>query len=338
MKNKYPVINYIGNKEKVAKWIVDHFPIKSGKVLDLFCGGCSVSYYLKLKGFDVVCNDILFSSYVLAKAIVQNKKNKIKTSDYNFNIPTSSINKKYKEIKFLSNKIYFDHEVRELAWLLCCSEKMNGFKKFMFLALLRRAMIRKLPYSRMNVAWSEIKKFRDEVYSYKKYGRYRHYHNVSFKTHIDENIPQFNNAIINNKSRVTVLNSDAIDCIHQIKKVDLIYMDPPYPSTMNNYWSFYGPYDVIFRRQQKNKTNLVSRNNFILNFQKIIIESRKKTKYVAISLSNHSYPSVKTVVLLVQKYISWFKIYKTKHIYKVTGKKNKNQNYEILLVIKFNNK
>ncbi|MFV0504422.1 MAG: DNA adenine methylase, partial [Lachnospirales bacterium] len=39
---KYPKVNYIGNKEKIANWIIDEMPIKKGKVLDVFSGGCSV--------------------------------------------------------------------------------------------------------------------------------------------------------------------------------------------------------------------------------------------------------------------------------------------------------
>ena len=70
--NKYPKVNYIGNKEKLVEWIIEKLPVKKGKVLDLFCGGCSVSYALKKHGFSVISNDILFSNYVIAKAIIEN--------------------------------------------------------------------------------------------------------------------------------------------------------------------------------------------------------------------------------------------------------------------------
>ena len=70
--NNYPKVNYIGNKEKLAEWIIQKFPIEKGTVLDLFCGGCSVSYALKEQGFNVISNDALFSNYVIAKAIIEN--------------------------------------------------------------------------------------------------------------------------------------------------------------------------------------------------------------------------------------------------------------------------
>ena len=45
--NKYPKINYIGNKAKIADWIIENMPLKKGIVLDIFSGGNSVSYELK---------------------------------------------------------------------------------------------------------------------------------------------------------------------------------------------------------------------------------------------------------------------------------------------------
>lgn len=69
MINNYPTVNYIGNKEKIVDWIVDAMPVKKGTIVDLFCGGCSVSYVLKMNGYKVISNDALYSNYVLAKII-----------------------------------------------------------------------------------------------------------------------------------------------------------------------------------------------------------------------------------------------------------------------------
>ena len=69
---KYPKVNYIGNKEKLTNWIIEEMPVKNGKVLDIFAGGCSVSYALKQLGYTVVANDILYSDYVIAKALIEN--------------------------------------------------------------------------------------------------------------------------------------------------------------------------------------------------------------------------------------------------------------------------
>ena len=71
---KYPTVNYIGNKDKLTGWIVENVPVKNGTVLDLFCGGCSVSYALKSHGYTVHANDVLYSNFVLAKALIENNE------------------------------------------------------------------------------------------------------------------------------------------------------------------------------------------------------------------------------------------------------------------------
>ena len=70
---KYPKVNYIGNKEKLVNWIIEEMPVKEGIVLDIFAGGCSVSYALKLAGYSVISNDILYADYVIAKALIENE-------------------------------------------------------------------------------------------------------------------------------------------------------------------------------------------------------------------------------------------------------------------------
>jgi len=51
--NKYPKVNFIGNKEKIARWICYHFPNDATSVFDSFSGGCSLSYEAKRMGFEV---------------------------------------------------------------------------------------------------------------------------------------------------------------------------------------------------------------------------------------------------------------------------------------------
>ena len=231
--------------------------------------------------------------------------------------------------------MYFDYEVDELAKLILVARTLSSYKKYMFLALLRRAMIRKIPYSRMNVKWEEIKKFRDEEYSYKKYGRYRHYHNIPFEEHIKLNVEKYNSSLINNETKCKATHKDALQCIKSLKdKVDLIYMDPPYPSTMNKYDDFYGYFDRMFDKNLQSKIDLTDRKTFLENFYKIIKSAKGKTKYLAISLNNKCYPSIETLIEKINDLISDYAVKTTEHVYKVTGKENKHTNYEILLICK----
>ena len=333
--SKYPTINYIGSKHKIVDWIVESMPLKEGTILDLFAGGCSVSYALKEKGYTVFVNDILYSNYVLAKAIIENNKVKLDSS-FNSILPDSSdVEIKYSEIKDeLENVVYHDYEVRELAKLVLISEQLSDYKKYLFLSLLRRAMIRKIPYSRMNVKWEEIVKFRDEEYSYRMYGRYRSYHNKPFIDHINKYLDEYNDSVFDNKKKNKAFNMDAFDLLSDsgIKKVDIIYLDPPYPNTMNNYESFYGKYDHMFGVHNQAKSDFSNKTTFSDFFKELLHLCSKKTKYIVISLNNKCKPSSEDIKLMMEPLCSEIKTVTKDYVYRVTGKENKNTNYEILLI------
>ena len=159
--HKYPKVNYIGNKEKLAQWIISEMPVKTGKVLDIFAGGCSVSYALKDAGYEVIANDILYADYIIAMALVSNDTIAINEDIFKTKTNARHVASIRKNISFLADRLYYPDEVDELAKLIAIAEKLNDNQKFLFLALIRRAMIRKLPYSRMNVPWNQIQQLRD---------------------------------------------------------------------------------------------------------------------------------------------------------------------------------
>lgn len=332
--SKYPKINYIGNKDKLVDWIIENLPIKNGIVLDLFSGGNSVAYGLKKNNYTVYSNDALYSNYVISKAIIENKDITLKADILNTKVTNSEINKKYKEISFLSNRLYYDDEVKELAKLFVISEKIeNEYEKYMFLALIRRAMIRKLPYSRMNVPWNQIQKLRDEDYSYEKYKRRRAYHNYTFEKHIRDNIDNYNNAVFDNKKNNKCFNYDSFEMIDKLdKKVDIIYMDPPYPATMNKYGDFYGLYDKAVKHEIQ-YVNFSENNMFLTNLEKLVKKCIGKTNYIVISESNKTKPTVEELSNMLSNY-GTVKVFSKEHQYKVTGSINKNQTVEMLIVLK----
>lgn len=330
---RYPKVNYIGNKEKITDWIIENIPIREGTVLDLFSGGASVSYALKKSGFKVISNDVLYSNYCISKALIENQNNILTLNMCEDDISSFYLDSVYNKIKWMSNKVYFDYEVKELSSLVNYSNSLSGYEKYIFLALLRRAMIRKLPYSRMNIKWEQIIKLRDEELSYKKYKRRRAYHNKSFLFHIKENLEDYNSAVFNNQKGNRVYQKDAFDMIeHLPQKVDLIYIDPPYPSTMNNYGDFYGGFDTIFDKEIE-YTDFTDRTKFIDNIKKIIEVAKSKTNYIAISLNNKSKPSHDEIIENVRDIVSDLWTCKREHVYQVTGKENKNINYEIMIIM-----
>lgn len=328
---KYPKVNYIGNKEKLSEWIVQNLPVENGKVLDIFSGGNSVSFELKKHGFQVYSNDILYASFVVSKAIIENNNVLLDEKVIDEALKFKITDKQRQSFSWLENKLYFAEEIDELAQLVLFSETLDEYSKYLFQALIRRSMIRKLPYSRMNVPWNNIVKLRDEEYSYEKYGRKRAYHNEKFSDHIRANLYDYNAAIFDNGLENKAFQLDALDVIGEIDNVDIIYLDPPYPSTMNKYDDFYGAFDKVFYHN-KSHINLTDKTVFLENLEKIIKAAILKTKYVVLSLNSRSKPSIDEIYDMFSKY-GEVSVLKRKHNYQVSGKDNKNENFELLATL-----
>lgn len=329
---RLPRVNYIGNKERLAPWIVDSFPIKSGRVLDLFAGGSSISYEAKKRGFEVLSNDALYSSFVVNKALIEN--NEVRLSEKKVLKYELVGNSDFREsVRWLDNTLYYPVEVDELSKLVYHSLQMRGYGKYILQALIRRAMIRKLPYSRMNIDWNNILKLRDETYSYEKYGRRRAYHNKPFIEHILTDLNSYNSAVFSNGGENKVYQLDAIKAIKKIGNVDLVYVDPPYPGTMNNYEEFYGAYDRLFGKQV-HYTDITNSNNFLRYFEKLTELASLNSKFLVMSLNNSSLHIFETMIDMFNFY-GEVEIKEKKHNYQISGKKAKNNNYEKLAIIKF---
>lgn len=331
--NNYPNINYIGNKNKLVSWIADIIPSDVSTIIDGFAGGGSVSYEFKKLGYQVISNDILYSSFVINKAFIENSKEILTVQELEDSldeIPTSEISNK---VKALENVLYFDYEIEELSKLVSYSNKLTGYKKYIYLSLLRRAMIRKLPYSRMNINWNNIQKLRDEEYSYKKYKRRRAYHNQSFYHHMLEDLNNYNAAIFNNGQKNQVYQKDILDLLERINQVDLIYLDPPYPETMNNYDAFYDKFDILFQKKEKH-INLTTKDDFSNYMTEIIKKSSSISKYLLLSINKKSKNSFFNILKTCENYGS-VEVISKKHNYQISGKQNKNSNTELLILVTF---
>ena len=330
---KLPKVNFIGNKEKIVDWICLNIPKDVTTIFDAFSGGVSVSYAFKKKGYEVISNDILRINYLLSVAIIENNDVNLNSEDLNIIFSGNPIKgfmfKNYSEVYF------FPKECMELDLYRSNIDKLSSkFKKALAFSLLRRAMIRKMPYSRFNLPWSKIKQLRDEEYSYKKYKRKRAYHNLSFKEHFLSNLLDYNNAVFYNGKRNISHNEDIFDLIPKVK-ADLIYLDPPYTGTMNNYFGFYGLIDeFIFQKKLTPfENNFIDKKNALILFDKLFSKLHN-FKYWLLSYNNSSYPTKEQLLELLGKYSKDVKVIEKKHNYQVTGKEKKMQNKEYLFIIK----
>ena len=300
-KNKFPKINFIGNKEKLTNWICDHFPQNTVSVLDAFSGGCSVSYEAKRRGYKVISNDILKINYLLSKSLIENSKEKLSEEDIDLIFSGEPL--KGFMYRNYSNVFFFPEECMELDLYRENIKKLNSkYKQSLALILIRRSMIRKMPYSRFNIDWDKIKQLRDEEWSYKKYKRKRAYHNKSFKHHFLDNLKEYNNAIFDNAQNNKAYNGDIFSLLKNLH-ADVIYLDPPYTGTMNNYFGFYGMIDeyIESKKLKPFKNNFIEKKSSLELFDKLF-SSLSNYKYWLLSYNNSSYPSKDELLYIIGKY------------------------------------
>ena len=168
----------------------------------------------KCKGLSVYSNDILAINYHIAKAVVENKGEILTDEDIEVIFNGTPIE------GFMyhnyANTYYFPDECKELDLYRNNIDKLSSdYKKSLALVLMRRAMIRKMPYSRFTIRWDKIVQLRDEEYSYKVYKRKRAYHNQSFKFHFLDNLKEYNEAVFDSGTINKAFNMDVL-CRHNV--------------------------------------------------------------------------------------------------------------------------
>lgn len=331
-KNKFPKINYIGNKEKLVEWIIENIPTGVESIIDAFSGGASVSYKLKERGFKVYSNDILKINYLISKALVENDEETLDEDDLNkifSGLPFKGfVTENYKNI------YYFEDECMELDLYRKNIENLNNeYKKALALVLLRRCMIRKMPYSRFNIHWEKIKELRNEELSYQKYGRKRAYHNLSYKEHFIANLNAYNAAIFRGSQKCTSCNEDIFSLLNKNIKADLIYLDPPYAGTLNDYYGFYGFLDSYIKQEKIKpfENNFRNKKNIIEMFNELF-KKCSKFKYCMLSYNDKAYPSKDMLKNMLKQYFKNIEIIEKPHNYQITGKLNKNSSNELLFI------
>lgn len=331
---KYPTVNYIGNKEKIVDWIVSLIPSDASSVLDVFSGGCSVAYAAKSKGLQVFTNDILQINYHIGRALVENNDITLTAEDVELIFSGDPEQGGFMDTNF-SEKYYFPEECQQLDLYKKNIEKLSSpFKKSLALILMRRAMIRKMPYSRFTINWDKIKQLRDEDFSYEHYGRRRAYHNQSFRFHFEDNLKEYNEAVFSNGKENKSYNLDVFDAIQEID-ADVIYMDPPYAGTMNDYFGFYGLLDSYIDGQisEPFENNFIDKKTILDQFDKLF-SHLGKYKYWMLSYNSRSKPSKDELMELMKKYASDVQLFEMPYAYRVTGKEKKQKDIEYLFLVK----
>lgn len=329
----YPTINYIGNKEKIVEWISSLLPSDAKSFFDVFAGGCSVAYMAKGKGLQVYANDILNINYQIAEALIENPNETLNETDLKIIFEGEPF-KGFMTTNY-TNLFYFEEECMQLDLYRANIEKLSTkYKKALALTLIRRAMIRKMPYSRFTIKWDKVRQLRDEEFSYQHYKRRRHYHNQSFRFHFEDNLKEYNESVFDNGKNNEAYNLDVYEALNKIK-ADIIYMDPPYAGTMNDYFGFYGLLDSYITSTvvEPFGNNFIDKKTIIKQFDNLFCKLGNY-KYWMLSYNSRSKPSKEELLQLLSKYSDNVIVHEMPYAYKVTGKEKKNKDIEYLFIAK----
>jgi len=305
---KYPRTQYLGNKERLVKWIFDKSPKDIGTVLDAFSGTSVVSYHFKTKGKRVIGNDFLKFNYYIGKAMIENKKEILDERDLLL-LFSNNINSK-KLIENIFTGVFFEKKDAKFLDNFRSNVELleSDFKKSLALAVMCRSLTRKILLGHF-AHTSAIRYSKDE----KRIKR-----NPSIAKPIKELflqlLPSFNEAVFDNKKNNKFYCEDAIKLTKRLKKVDLVYFDPPYCGSHPDYQAFYHFLETFVEYWEdkefingtkqyfpKKESGFVQKKDVIGSFEKLF-SSSEHIPYWLISYNSKSYPDKETMIRLIEKH------------------------------------
>ncbi|MBR5958843.1 MAG: DNA adenine methylase, partial [Salinivirgaceae bacterium] len=159
-------------------------------------------------------------------------------------------------------------------------------------------------------------------------------HNQSFKFHFKDNLKEYNESIFDNGKDNKAYNLDVYEAIKDIK-ADIIYMDPPYAGTMNDYFGFYGLLDsyITGAVAKPFANNFIDKNTILEQFDKLF-SNLHNYKYWLLSYNSRSKPEKDEILELLSKYTNQVEVHEMPYAYRVTGKEKKQKDIEYLFVAK----
>ena len=331
---------YIGNKSKLLGFIED--TIKEEKIDfntfgDVFAGTGVVSEYFLNKGKEVYINDLLFSNYVVYKALLNNEEfneNKIKNIIDKYNqIKSEKIEENYFSINFSGN-YYHELDAKKIGYIR--EDIENKFQKKEINEREYYILICSLLYSMDKIA--------------NTVGHYESFLNKE---------PEYKNIKINYmdikeyKNKSHLYNEDANSLVRKIK-VDVMYIDPPYNA--RQYANFYHLLENVAQWKKPkvyNKAKKMERKNIMSEYCKakakevfIDLIDNINAKYIVVSYNN-TYKAKSTSSVNMIQYEDMIKILERRGTVKVyetnykafnSGKTNLDKHKERLFVCKLEEK
>lgn len=299
---KYPSTRYMGSKNKLLTeiWAVAS-QFKFDSALDLFSGSGIVGYMFKSHGKAVTSNDYMSMSATFTKAMIENNDVTLLASEALVMLEPPKKLDKFVETTFKG--LYFSDEDNRLIDIIRANIKKqkNPYKRAIAMSALMRACMKKRPRG---------------IFTYigHRYDDGRKDLSMPFRAQFLEAVEAVNAAVFNNGKENKSRNGDAMTV--QNRKLDLVYIDPPYysPLSDNEYVRRYHFVEglsrdwegvelqehTITRKFKSYPTPFSSRKGASGAFD--LIFKRFKDSILIVSYSSNSQPTLDEMVAIMSKH------------------------------------
>ena len=214
----FPPTRYMGSKEKLVPYLYDIFVNLNFKsAVDLMSGTGAVSYLFKCMGKETISNDYMNMNYLAAKCLIENSTIRL---DHSFaetlvrkNQTSNFISKKFEGLYFDKNNCKMIDNINNNIQLL-----NDSVQKFIAQTALIRACIKKRHRGIFAYTGLNHDDGRKDL-------------RLSINEHFIQNVDIINKAIFDNKKNNKVFMKN---CVEVLYTPDLVYIDPPYFSTLSD--------------------------------------------------------------------------------------------------------
>ena len=304
---------YIGNKRKLIKKIIktiDKYDIKYNSFLDLFAGSGFVSMAMKMLNKKVICNDILYSSYINTYAFVLNKDIVLSEEEKNLLYKKNDNYKKFisreyldkfseEELVFMENYYWNAKEYPQV-------EKFAYAKQYLALShLLNYIMEKCFVGGRLN---------KGQILAEYNY-RVKHKRNKSKTSKSKEmnfkDIRWIPPLYTDDPNCHECFNFDAIYLLEEVQlpfDIDLCYIDPPYGGEQSDYFKMYKFFEHYLTEGESENgwskagsEKFTHNKNYESNFRRLI-KASSFVPWLIISYNDSSWGNIEKIRKILLEY------------------------------------
>jgi len=307
---QFPVPQYLGAKHTHLAWINRFIPSNVTTAIDAFSGSQSIAFLFKQLGFKTITNDFLNFNNQIGLALIENGETKLTEDDINLLFSPSNNKKQFQLIENIFTNVFFQQPEAEFLDNLRANIPLleNRYKQALVYAVINRSMTRKITMGHFGHTQAlqyasdpeRIKRNRSLIRPIKEI--------------FEELLPQYNNAVFDNKQQNCSHNKNILELLPTLEKIDLAYFDPPYCDSHADYQSFYHLLETfteywqdkqfingIKRYEPQRFSGFDKKREVIASFEKLF-EVAEEIPHWLISYNNRSYPCIEEFEKILSKH------------------------------------